>query len=85
MLKKFLQHLQCKNKDRTLPLIPASTSPWLVIRKHFVLANKRTLLAILHTIYLQYVFIKKYLYIIINALNDTEDTVQSETYHDKSL
>ena len=41
---------------RALQFIPALTSPWLV-RKHFLLANKRMLLAIIRTIYLQYVFI----------------------------
>ena len=33
-----------------------ATSPWL-LGKYFLLANKRMLLAIIHTIYLQYVFI----------------------------
>ena len=51
---------------RALKFIPAPTSPWLV-RKLFLLANKRMLLAIICTICI-------YLYIIINALNEAEDS-----------
>jgi len=57
---------------RALQFIPAPTSPWLV-RKHFLLDNKRMLLAIILTIYnVSPVCI--YLYIIINVLNETEYT-----------
>jgi hypothetical protein len=48
--------IQQKTLCRALQFIPAPTSPWLVM-KNIWFANKRILLAIIRTIYLQYVFI----------------------------
>jgi len=54
---------------RALQFIPAPTSPWLV-RKLFLLANKRMLLAIIcTTMYISPICI--YLYIIMNEAEDT--------------
>ena len=63
----FIQH---RTLSRALQFIPALTSPWLVM-KNFLLSNKRMLLAIIRTIISP---ICIYLYIIINALNEAEDS-----------